>query len=101
MLKRPKISKHELIADLIFLLVSMSVTFIAIFVFDIHWSFYPQNIGKGIQSVFQSPTPYLILMPIGGIVGLFVFKLIFFAFVEEEKAVEETKKGKKSNRNKL
>jgi hypothetical protein len=90
MLKRPKISKHELVADLIFLLVSMFVTFIAIFIFDIHWSFYPQNIGNGIKSIFQSPTPYLIMVPIGGIVGLFVFKLIFFAFVEEEKAVEET-----------
>ncbi|HLD60346.1 MAG TPA: hypothetical protein VI912_05080 [Candidatus Bilamarchaeaceae archaeon] len=92
MLKRPKINKHEIIADAVFVFVSMVITFSIILIFDTHWSFYPENMGKGIQFIFMSPEPYLIGVPIGGLVGLFLFKLIFYAFSEEEKATKKNKK---------
>lgn len=93
MIKRPKISKHEIIADLIYILIGMFVAFLAIYIFDIHWSFYPGNtIFPPNKHIFTSPVPYLVGIPLGGLAGLIVIKLLFYAFVEQEEAVEETGK---------
>jgi len=99
MIKRPKVSKHEIIADIVFILVGMLVTFMAIFIFDIHWSFYPGNtIFPPNKHIFTSPAPYLIGVPLGGLVGLVVLKLLYFAFEEENEAEKEKWKGyKKKN----
>lgn len=88
-LKR-KISKEEIIADLVFFAVAVSVSLAAIFVFDIHWSLYP---GNQIFSkfVFEDKGIYIYGSIIGGIAGFFVIKLLMFGFIEEEKAA---KKGK-------
>ncbi|MFA6530593.1 MAG: hypothetical protein WCT31_02595 [Candidatus Micrarchaeia archaeon] len=92
MIKRPKISKHEIIADLIFIFIGMFVAFTAIFIFDIHWSFYPGNtIFPPNKHIFQTPTPYLIGIPLGGLIGFIVIKLLFYAFMEEEEAVGEAR----------
>lgn len=95
MIRRPKISKHEIIADLIFIFVSMVIGFLIVLTFDTHWSFYPENLGKQLKFIFKSLDPYIIGVLFSGIVGLILFKLIFYAFSEEKEAVEETKNNKK------
>jgi hypothetical protein len=96
MFKRPKISKEEMVADAIYISVSMLVSALAIFIFDIHQSFYPgQSILPPSRFIFQSMTPYLIGIPIGGIIGFFILKLVSFAFIEDEKAHEKEKARKR------
>lgn len=90
MIKRPRISREEIIADILYLFVAMLVSAIAIYVFDIHWSFYPgQTIFPPSKYIFQDPTAYFVGVPIGGIIGFLILKLIFFAFMEEKTAHED------------
>lgn len=90
MIRRPRISKHEIIADVIFMIIGMFAAFIAIYIFDIHWSFYPGNtIFPPNKHIFTTPTPYLIGIPLGGLIGLVVIKLLYFAFAEQDEAIEE------------
>ncbi|VVC03796.1 Uncharacterised protein [Candidatus Bilamarchaeum dharawalense] len=95
MIKRPKISKEEIIADGIYLFVGALAAFIAIFIFDIHWSFYPgETILPPSRHIFQTLDPYYFGIPLGAIIGFFVLKLVYFAFVEDEIA-HHIFKGKK------
>src|SRR3989338_1357250 len=101
MIKRPRISKEEIIADILYLFVAMLVSAIAIYVFDIHWSFYPgETIFPPSKNIFKDPIVYYIGVPVGGILGFFILKLIFFAFMEEKIAhdgnelVIKVKKGR-------
>lgn len=94
-MNRPKISKEEIIADLIFIIVGALVSFILIFIFDIHWSFYPgETIFPPSRNVFLSPEPYYYGIPIGAIIGFFILKLVSYAFMEEEIAKGLLKKKK-------
>ena len=87
------VSKEELIADLIYFFIALLVSAIAIYAFDIHWSFYPGGtIFPPNRHIFNDATPYYIGIPIGGIVGFFLLKLIFFAFIEERKAHKKDRK---------
>lgn len=96
MIKRPKISKEELIADLVYILIGAFVALIAIYIFDIHWSFYPgETIFPPSKHIFQTQDPYYFGIPIGAIVGFFILKLLSFAFMEEEIAHEDIIKPKK------
>ncbi len=95
MIKRPKISREEIIADVMYLLIAMVLSALAIYIFDIHWSFYPgQTIFPPSKHIFQDPTVYYVGVPIGGIIGFLILKLIFFAFMEEKKAHEDSENGK-------
>lgn len=101
-LKKLRISKNEIVADIIFLIVAMCVSGIAIFIFDIHWSFYPGNtIFPPNKYIFKSPLPYYFGIPVGGIVGFILIKLVVYAFIKEEedylitKEVKKTKPAKK------
>jgi len=90
-----KVSKHELVGDAVILLVAVLVSAVLVFVFDIHWSFYPgEEILPPSRKVFTTWEPYILGILVGGILGFFIIKLLFYAFMEEEKAVEE-KKGKR------
>lgn len=83
--KNLRITKNEIIADIILLLVSMAVSTIAIFIFDIHWSFYPGNsLLPPNKYIFTTPTPYYVGIPLGGILGFILLKLLFYAFMREE-----------------
>jgi len=86
-LKR-KISKEEIIADLVFFAVAVSISLAAIFVFDIHWSLYP---GSQIFSkfIFEDKGIYIYGSLIGGIAGFFVIKFLMFGFIEEGKAIRK------------
>lgn len=86
----PKISKHEIYSDITLLIAAALISTIALYVFDIHWSFYPGNqIFPPNKHVFTSLEPYYIGIPLGTIVWFVLLKLIFFAFVEEEKAIDD------------
>lgn len=41
--KKTIITKEEIIADIIFFLVALIISFIALYIFDIHWNFYPNG----------------------------------------------------------
>jgi len=82
-IRRAAITKDELIADAVFLAVSALVSFLAVFLFDIHHSFYswPMNI----EFIFTTPFPYMLFVPIGTLTIFFIIKLLLFGFEEDEK----------------
>jgi len=80
-----EITKKELIADFIFLLVAFIIAFLMLYIFDIHWSFYPgENIFPPSKYVGLSKKVYLIGSLLGAIIGFFIIKL-FLIGVKEEK----------------
>lgn len=94
-LKKLHITKTEIIIDTIILIVALTISLLAIFIFDIHWSFYPGNtVFPPSKRIFTSLTPYLIGAPIGTLVGFLLIKLLVFAFM---KAEEEFHKEDKKN----
>ncbi len=76
------ITKGELIADLIFLVISALVSLAIIFLFDIHRSFYEWPIK--LTFIFQTPYPYVLFTFIGTILGFFVIKLFLLGMREEK-----------------
>lgn len=94
MFRRP--DRHELIADALYILIAAIVSMLAIFVFDIHWSLYPgETIFPPSRRVFGGDlTTYFIGVPAGALVGFFLLKLIFFAFMEEKEAHENGYRSK-------
>jgi len=95
-----KVSKHELVGDAIILLVAVLISTAMVLIFDIHWSFYPgEEVLPPSKKVFTTWDPYVVGILIGGIVGFFIIKLLFYAFMEEEMAVKERKiKGRKTTK---
>lgn len=83
--RKSKITKEEIIADLIFLLVPAFVSFCVIFIFDIHHSLYSFPIFP-LKFVFQSKTAYMIGIPIGSLIGFFIIKILIFGLKEQRKA---------------
>ncbi len=61
------------------------LTFLAIFVFDIHWSFYSWPFQ--FKRIFKGPEPYLFLLPAG---TLTLFILLKILQVGVEKDISET-----------
>lgn len=82
-IRKSKVTKEEIVSDLIFLLASAIMSFIAVFLFDIHHSFYSWPIE--IDFIFTNAYPYLIFVPIGAIVGLLIIKLILLGVKEENR----------------
>ncbi|MBI5046754.1 hypothetical protein HZC07_03410 [Candidatus Micrarchaeota archaeon] len=102
--KKLRIGKNEIIADAIFLIVAMLLSFIALFIFDIHWSFYPGNtIFPPNKYIFTDNNIFYYGTLAGGIVGFFILKLLAYGLVKEEeneldkyeKKLEKQIKGKK------
>jgi len=89
-LRKTKIEKEEIIADFVFLLISFIITIIALYVFDIHWNFYPDGqLFPPEKYVFTDKSIYLWGGLIGAIVGFFVIKLFLFGLREEENIWEK------------
>ena len=85
-----KVSKHELVGDVIILLVAIIISTVMVIIFDIHWSFYPgEEVFPPSKKVFTTWDPYIVGILVGGIIGFFIIKLLFYAFMEEELAVKE------------
>jgi hypothetical protein len=78
------ITKGELIADLIFLVISALISLAIIFLFDIHRSFYEWPIH--LTFLFKTPFPYILFTFIGTIIGFFVIKLFLLGMKEEKEA---------------
>ncbi len=92
MFKLRKISKHEIYSDVTLFVAAMLISFGVLYIFDIHWSFYPGNqILPPNKYVFTSSEPYYVGIPIGTIAVFIILKLILFSFIEEEKVIEEDK----------
>ncbi|HLC68551.1 MAG TPA: hypothetical protein VJH24_01825 [Candidatus Bilamarchaeaceae archaeon] len=95
-MERPGIDKGEIAADLLYFFIAMLVSAILIFLFDAHWSFYPgETVYPPSKRVFGDLVPYYVGVPLGGLLGFFILKLIFFAFATERKAHERTRQRKK------
>ncbi len=84
------ITKGELLADLIFLFISALISFLVIFLFDIHRSFYEWPIK--ISFIFQTPGPYLLFTFIGTILGFFIIKLFLLGMKEEKETTQKLEK---------
>ena len=84
--RKNPISRHEIIADAAYFLISALVSLLAVFLFDFHHFFYPQARMASPERIFDSPLPYVVGVLFGGIFGLFLTKLLFMAFREEETA---------------
>ena len=76
------ITKREIIADLIFLAIPAFISFIIIFLFDIHRSFYEWPIK--LTFLFKTPGPYLFFGFFGTILGFFIIKLFLLGMKEEK-----------------
>nr|MBI4156754.1 hypothetical protein [Candidatus Woesearchaeota archaeon] len=86
------ITKEEIIADIIFLIVSFIIAVIALYIFDIHWNFYEGgHLFPPEKHVFTDRTIYLWGGLIGSIIGFFVIKLFLFGLYEEDKVLYKKK----------
>ena len=83
-IRKTEITKNEIAADIIFFCISAFLSFIFVFFFDIHHSFYewPPNL----KFIFGSPKPYLFLVPLGTIIGFIVIKLLLLGYRKEEES---------------
>jgi len=79
-IRRSVITKEEIIADGIFLFISFFVSFMIVFLFDIHHSFYEWPMT--LKFIFKTPHPYLLFVPIGTLIGFFLIKLLLLGFKE-------------------
>ena len=91
MLRHNRIGPEELKADVIFLLVGAAVSFLALLIFDLHWNLYSWPAGP-LKLIFQTPTPYLIGVPVGAIILFILIKLMALGFYDEELALKKARK---------
>jgi hypothetical protein len=86
-LRKTRITKNELIADMIFFFVPAFLAFVALYIFDIHWNFYPGgSLFPPTKHVFSDGWIFVSGTLFGGIVGFFLLKLMVFGIHEEEAA---------------
>jgi hypothetical protein len=82
---KQKLENYRKSTNLIFFLVSVIVSDLILFVFDIHWNFYPGGkLFPPQRFVFNSIGIYLWGGIIGGIAGLFVIKLFLIGLKKQE-----------------
>ena len=80
-----KIQKEEVIADIVFFLVGLLVSLAALYIFDIHWNFYPNGqLFPPAKHVFVDRSIYLWGGLLGAIAGFFLIKMFLFGLQEEE-----------------
>ena len=92
-LRKSRVEKEEIIADLIFIALSFLITDGALLIFDLHWNFY--QAGNLLEKqIFQNKLVYLWGGFLGGIIGLFLIKLFLLGVKEEEIKWSKAKKHK-------
>lgn len=78
---------HELKADVIFFTATASVAFLAVLLFDIHWSFYPgERVFPPSRWVGITPFMYTVWTVLGGFLGIAIAKIYRIGFREEARA---------------
>jgi len=81
-----EITKRELVADFIFLIISFIFSLLILFIFDIHWSLYPgETLFPPSKYVGLTKDVYLMGSLIGAIIGFFIIKLLLIGIKEEIK----------------
>ncbi len=93
-LRKSPINRDELIADVIFIIISFISSFVVVFLFDVHHSFYEWPFFP-LKFIFKTPEPYYYLTLIGTIVLFVLIKLFMYGIQEDEKALEEREKLEK------
>jgi len=79
-----KVTKRELIADIIFLVTAALISLLALFIFDIHWSFYPgETIFPLSKTVGLTRNIYVTCSLIGSVVGFILIKLFLIGVKED------------------
>ncbi|HVY01216.1 MAG TPA: hypothetical protein VHA12_00430 [Candidatus Nanoarchaeia archaeon] len=80
------VTKREILADVFFLIVSFSISLLAIYIFDIHWSLYPgETIFPPSKHVGIEPSKYYFFTFAGTILFFIILKLMMLGIKEEEK----------------
>ncbi len=93
---RPPITHNEVFADGMFFLAGAVLATLAAFIFDIHWSFYPGNtIFPPNKHIFTSMEPYYFAVLVGGLLGIFVIKLVLLGMREDNEEVLELPANKR------
>ena len=77
-IKKPKENFEVIVDNLIFLFITFSLSLTIIFIFDIHHSFYNENIFP-LKFIFTTSSPYIFGTFIGGIFGFLLIKFFLFA----------------------
>lgn len=92
--RKTRVTRNEIIADIIFFAVPAVIALIALYIFDIHWNFYPGgSLFPPAKYIFADGWIYVSGTLIGGIIGFFLIKLIVLGIHEEE--ARQAKKTKK------
>jgi hypothetical protein len=90
---RPPVTHHEIIADAVFFIIGAFLATLAVFIFDIHWSFYPGNtIFPPNKYIFTSLEPFYIGALVGGVLGIFLIKLLLLGIHEEQEEISVRRK---------
>lgn len=81
---RGPVTHHEIFADAIFFVAGAFVATLAVFIFDIHWNLYPGGqLLPPARHIFSSPEPYYFGVLVGGLLGIFLTKLLLLGLKEE------------------
>lgn len=79
--RKTKVTRDELVGDMIFLAVSALVSFLAVLFFDLHHGFYEWPLK--LVFIFDSPMPYVMFVGLGTILGFFILKMLVYGLKEE------------------
>ncbi len=83
--RKTRVTRNEIIADIIFFAVPALIALLALYVFDIHWNFYPGgSLFPPTKYIFTDPWIYVGGTLFGGLVGFFLIKLIILGIHEED-----------------
>jgi len=77
--------------DILLALLSAAVSFLGVFIFDIHHTFYPGGNLFAPQFIFTSLTPYFIGVGLGTIGGFLLLKALVYVITLKEE--EDRKSG--------
>jgi hypothetical protein len=80
--RKTSITLEEIVDDIIYFSLSAFLAILATFIFDIHHSFYQDNLFP-LKFIFKSKDVYLISALGGGILGLIWIKVFLFALQED------------------
>ena len=89
---RSPVTRNEIVADAVFFLAGALLAVLAAFVFDIHWSFYPQpghSMFPPSHHIFSTMEPYYFAILVGGVLGIFIAKLVLLGVREDNEEVLE------------
>jgi hypothetical protein len=79
-----EVTRKEIFSDLIFLIVGLVISLFAMFVFDVHWSFYPgESLFPPSRFVGIGRDVYLTGSLIGMVMVFLIIKLLMLGIKED------------------